>query len=996
MAITSGFIASTGVLTTSGDDLANTITTSRNAAGTILINGGAVPIVGGTPTVANTVVVGVLGNGGDDTIALDETNGALPRANLFGGLGNERIIGGAGNDQLFGEAGNDTLFGVVGADILNGSNGDDTLTGGDGDDQLLGEAGNDRMIWNPGDDSDLLEGGADNDTAEVNGGSGAETFTATANGTRVRFDRLDPTPPSTLDIGTTENLVLNMNGGNDSFNATGNLAALIKLTIDGGAGDDTILGGNGNDLLSGGDGNDFIDGQQGNDVTQLGAGDDVFQWDPGDGSDVVEGQDGFDILLFNGAAANETFDISANAERLRFFRDVGNITMNLDNVEEIDLNALGGTDTITVADLSGTDVTAVAISLAGTLGGSTGDNAFDQTIVNGSAGADEIEVRGQSGALALIGLPASVTINQSEATDALVVKGGAGDDVIEAITLAAGNTTLTLDGGAGNDTLLGSQGADTLLGGDGNDRYLVDNAGDAVIESANAGIDTVFSSIHLRLSENVEGLDLQGDDDLQAYGNSLNNMLDGNVGNNILDGDAGADTMSGGFGNDVYFVDNAGDLALEDANDGNDAVFSTAHLRLSANVETLVLQGAADLQGYGNGLSNTLHGNAGSNILDGDAGVDAMLGGAGNDIYFVDNAGDGVIENANEGNDVVFSTAHLRLSANVETLVLQGTADLQGFGNGLSNTLHGNAGNNLLDGDAGADAMFGGAGNDIYFVDNAGDAVIESAGQGNDAVFSTAHLQLSENVETLVLQGTADLQGYGNGQANALHGNSGSNLLDGRGGADTMAGGAGNDVYFVDDAGDVVIENVGGGTDTVFATVNHTLAANVQNLVLQGAGNLLGTGNALNNTIHGNSGDNTLAGAAGPDQLFGAQGNDALIGGAGVDNLFGGIGQDAFFFTGTNLDNLDTGRGANRDVIHDFSGDLLHLVQIDANLNVATDQAFSFIGTNAFTAAGQVRFFADGAGNTIVEGNMDNILGADFQIELRSFTGQLQTSDFLL
>jgi Ca2+-binding RTX toxin-like protein len=292
--------------------------------------------------------------------------------------------------------------------------------------------------------------------------------------------------------------------------------------------------------------------------------------------------------------------------------------------------------------------------------------------------------------------------------------------------------------------------------------------------------------------------------------------------------------------------------------------------------------------------------------------------------------------------------------------------------------------------------MFGGAGNDIYFVDNAGDAVIESAGQGNDAVFSTAHLQLSENVETLVLQGTADLQGYGNGQANALHGNSGSNLLDGRGGADTMAGGAGNDVYFVDDAGDVVTENVGGGTDTVFATVNHTLAANVQNLVLQGAGNLLGTGNALNNTIHGNSGDNTLAGAAGPDQLFGAQGNDALIGGAGVDNLFGGIGQDAFFFTGTNLDNLDTGRGANRDVIHDFSGDLLHLVQIDANLNVATDQAFSFIGTNAFTAAGQVRFFADGAGNTIVEGNMDNILGADFQIELRSFTGQLQTSDFLL
>ena len=473
-------------------------------------------------------------------------------------------------------------------------------------------------------------------------------------------------------------------------------------------------------------------------------------------------------------------------------------------------------------------------------------------------------------------------------------------------------------------------------------------------------------------------------------------VLLGNEGNNILDGDAGADTMSGDFGNDVYFVDNAGDLALEDANEGNDAVFSTAHLQLSTNVETLVLQGTADLQGYGNALANAIFGNTGSNLLDGGTGADSMTGGAGNDLYFVDNAGDVVVENAGQGNDAVFASVNYGLTANVETLVLQGGADLQGFGNGLANSLFGNTGNNLLDGGAGADSMTGGAGNDIYFVDNAGDVVVENAGQGNDAVFSTAHLALSANVETLVLQGGADLQGFGNGLANSLFGNTGNNLLDGGAGADTMAGGAGNDIYFVDNAGDVVVENVGGGTDTVFATVNHALAANVQTLVLQGAGNLSGTGNALNNTIHGNSGDNTLAGAAGPDQLVGAQGNDVLIGGAGVDSLFGGIGQDTFFFTGTNLDNLDTGRGANRDVIHDFSGDLLNLVQVDANLNAAGDQAFSFIGTNAFTAAGQVRFFADGAGNTIVEGNMDTLLGADFQIELRSFTGQLQTGDFLL
>ena len=162
--------------------------------------------------------------------------------------------------------------------------------------------------------------------------------------TRVRFDRIDPAPFS-IDIGTSEKLVLNMNGGNDSFSATGNLAALISVTVDGGAGDDSIRGSNGNDVLLGGDGNDFIDGQQGADVAFLGAGNDVFQWDPGDGSDVVEGQDGTDSMLFNGAATSETFDLSANGGRARFTRNVANITMDLNDVERVELNTLGGPDT---------------------------------------------------------------------------------------------------------------------------------------------------------------------------------------------------------------------------------------------------------------------------------------------------------------------------------------------------------------------------------------------------------------------------------------------------------------------------------------------------------------------------------------------------------------------------------------------------------------------------------------------------------------------------
>src|SRR6478735_5119704 len=329
-ATTAGFSA--GVLSVTGDNADNNITISRNAAGTILVNGGAIAVTGGTPTVANTSLIRVFGLGGNDVLTLSEVNGALPRVNLFGGQGNDTLTGGSGADQLFGESGNDTLLGKGGNDFLFGGNENDSLTGGDADDQVFGQGGDDRMIWNPGDDTDLNEGAGGSDTVEVNGGNGAEQFTATANGTRVRFDRLAPAPFS-IDIGTSEKLVLNANGGDDRFASTGNLAALIQVTVDGGTGADTILGTNGADRLLGGDGIDLVDGQQGNDTALLGAGDDVFQWDPGDGSDVIEGQAGRDTMLFNGSAAAEAFQASANGQRLRFTRNVGNIVMDTNDVE---------------------------------------------------------------------------------------------------------------------------------------------------------------------------------------------------------------------------------------------------------------------------------------------------------------------------------------------------------------------------------------------------------------------------------------------------------------------------------------------------------------------------------------------------------------------------------------------------------------------------------------------------------------------------------------
>ena len=488
-AVTATF--SSGTLSVFGDSLNNNITVSRNAAGQILVNGGAVSVAGGTPTVANTALIQVFGQGGNDVVTLSEVNGALPAAHLFGGAGNDVLTGGSGNDQLFGETGNDTLLGKGGFDLLFGGTENDTLTGGDADDQAFGQGGNDRMIWNPGDDTDLNEGGAGTDTVEVNGGNGAEQFTTTANGTRVRFDRLNPAPFS-IDIGTSEKLTLNANGGDDSYSATGNLAALIAITVDGGTGNDNLLGSNGVDLLLGGDGNDFVDGQQGNDTGLLGAGDDTFQWDPGDGSDVIEGQDGVDRMAFNGSNISERMEVSANGGRVRFTRDIAAITMDLDNVETIAVRALGGADNLVVNDLSGTDVTNVVSDLNANGGGD--DGAADNVITNATNGDDVVIVAGNGPSASVLGLAAQVDVTGAIAgSDRITVNALAGDDVVDATGLAANSALLTANGGDGDDVILGGAGNDTLLGGAGDD-VLVGGPGNDILDGA-PGDDVVIQLV---------------------------------------------------------------------------------------------------------------------------------------------------------------------------------------------------------------------------------------------------------------------------------------------------------------------------------------------------------------------------------------------------------------------------------------------------------------------------------------------------------------------
>ncbi len=488
-----------GVLAVVGDAQDNTIVISRDAAGRILVNNGDVRVIGSTPTVANTRTIAVVGSGGNDTITLDEVNGALPRATLIGGTGDDTLTGGSGNDQLIGQAGADTLLGKGGTDQLFGGADNDTLTGGDADDQAFGDAGDDLMIWNPGDDTDLNEGGDGVDTVQVNGGNGAEAFSAAANGTRVRFDRVNPAPFS-VDIGTSEKLVLNANGGDDSFAATGDLATLIAITVDGGDGNDTILGSNGADRLLGGAGDDFVDGNQGADTGVLGAGDDVFQWDPGDGSDVVEGQDGVDEMLFNGANIAENFDVSANGQRVRFFRNIGNITMDTAGVENIDVNALGGADNVVVNDMTGTDLTDVHVDLAQVPGSGVDDGQPDNVTVNGTAGSD-VAIVGQQGAdLQVVNLKPTVTVSASSpVNDHLIVAALDGDDVVDASGVSGASALLSFDGGNGDDVLIGGPGDDTLSGGAGDDVLIGGDGTDTL--NGGPGDDTLIEG-----ENNTDGL----------------------------------------------------------------------------------------------------------------------------------------------------------------------------------------------------------------------------------------------------------------------------------------------------------------------------------------------------------------------------------------------------------------------------------------------------------------------------------------------------------
>jgi Ca2+-binding RTX toxin-like protein len=275
-----------------------------------------------------------------------------------------------------------------------------------------------------------------------------------------------------------EQLLVEGGAGNDVITAGNGIATLTQLTLDGGAGNDTLTGGDGADQLIGGDGNDLINGGRGNDTAQLGSGDDTFVWNPGDGSDVVEGGTGTDTLQFNGSNANEDMVLSANGSHALLARNVGAITMDLHDVEAVNIAALGGTDNITVNDLTGTGVTQVNLDL-GANGGGT-DGQLDNVTVNGTSGNDVITLSMRDGALVVGGLAEEVVIRNFDPTDVIHIAGLGGDDIIDASALGAGGPEIALDGGVGDDLLLGGAGDDTLSGGEGDDILLGGAGNDAL------------------------------------------------------------------------------------------------------------------------------------------------------------------------------------------------------------------------------------------------------------------------------------------------------------------------------------------------------------------------------------------------------------------------------------------------------------------------------------------------------------------------------------
>lgn len=507
--------------------------------------------------------------GGDDVVSASGVAGGV-RLTLDGGSGDDAITGGQGNDMLLGGIGDDIVIGGRGDDVARLGSGDDIFVwnNGDGSDRVEGGTGNDDLTFNgfAADEVFALEasgkrailtrdlggirmdvndvegvtiradGGADRveigdltatdvrsveislglpgragdgaaDMITLTGAAANEDINIASVGAQITVAGL-PAAVTIFGVEGTDNLVVSGGGGADFVGALNVAAGTVRLTLDGGAGDDfvmggagseTFLGGDGDDNLFAGGGDDHVFGGRGNENAILGDGNDRFTWAPGEGNDSVDGGAGFDTLDFNGSSIGEVIDVLAENGAALLLRDVDAVRMELNDVERVDLQLLGGTDEVRVGDLTGTDLSEIVIDMGGP------DGAADFIVIDGTDGADAVTIGVEDGAIVIEGLGAAIRILNAEAgLDQFLFRGFGGDDIVDASGLSG--IGLFVQGGDGDDVILGSAAADVLSG----------DGGDDII-----------------------------------FGNDGNDRLFGGSGDDFLDGGANLDTLSPGGGQDI-------------------------------------------------------------------------------------------------------------------------------------------------------------------------------------------------------------------------------------------------------------------------------------------------------------------------------------------------------------------------------------------------------------------------------------------------------------
>ena len=945
---------------------------------------------------------------------------------LDGGTGADSMAGGLGDDTYVidnagdviteaSDAGTDTVqsfishileanvenLTLIGTANVNGTGNafDNFLTGNVGANTLDGGKGADSMAGGLGNDTYVIDNAADEITELSDAGTDTvQSFISHTLGENV------------------ENLTLR---GQGSINGTGNE---LNNVIKGNPGANILDGGKGADSLAGDLGNDtYVIDNVGDLIIEVyGAGTDTVQSSINHtlaanvenliltGTSNINGAGNALDNFINGNSGSNILDGGPGADSMA--GGLGDDTYVIDNTGDVIIEASeAGNDTVqsSINHTLAANFEHLTLTGTGTING-TG-NAFDNYIT-GNAGANILD--GGTGADSMAGGLGNDTYVVDNAGDVITEALGAGTDTVQSSvthTLAAnveyllltgsGNINGTgnelnnvLTGNAGVNILDGGIGADSMAGGLGNDIYVVDNAGDVITEAygARTGIDIVQSSVTHALAANVENLTLTGFSNINATGNDLSNVLTGNAGANILDGGTGADSMAGGLGNDTYVIDNVGDVITEASDAGTDTVLSSINHTLAANFENLTLTGLVNINGTGNALGNVLKGNASDNILDGGIGADSMAGGLGDDTYIVDNSGDFIAEALGAGTDTVKSSVGYTLSENLENLVLTGIDNVNGTGNALNNVLNGNRAANILDGGTGADSLFGGGGDDTYLIDNVGDVITEASDAGTDTVQSSISHTLASNVENLTLTGLANINGTGNSLSNVLAGNAGANILDGGIGADSMAGDLGDDTYVIDNIGDVITEASQAGIDTVQSSINHTLAANVENLTLTGLGNINGTGNSLSNVLKGNAGGNILDGGTGADFMAGGLGDDTYV----IDSLSDVITEASEGGTDTVQSSVNHALAANfenltltgLDNINGIGNSLSNVLKGNAGANILDggtggDSMAGGLGDDTYVidSAGDVITEASEAGKDTVQSSISYALTANFE-----------------